>query len=347
MTLRLFIFTLILVLISSCGTKKTETEIPEGPIPDTYGSAKKMRIKTPMETIAFGSCNDQKREQIIWKDIRENKPNLWIWLGDNIYGDTEDMVAMEGMYKSVKYHPDYLALKKNCPVIGIWDDHDYGVNDGDKNYPKKVESKKLLLDFLGVHPQAPVRQREGAYQVYEMGPEDKKIKIILLDARYFRDELQPNPGPESRYFVNETGDILGEAQWEWLEKELTNSTAKIHLIGSGIQFLPEEHGYEKWANFPTARKRFLDLLVKTKPASTILMSGDRHIAELSKMDLEGLGYPLYEITSSGLTHSYTKADESNRYRQGPLISSKNFGLLKINWENGQPVVNVEVKRGWE
>ncbi len=295
--------------------------------------------------ISFGSCNNQTKTQDMWQYVLQNDPDLWIWLGDNIYGDTEDMDILSGKYQLQKTNPKYQSLLKHCPVIGIWDDHDYGVNDGGKEYPKKRESKKLMLDFLDVPKNAEVRKRrEGAYQSYVYGPKDQEVKVILLDARYFRNNLVKDTAPGGVYTINPTGDILGEAQWEWLEKELKESTAKVHIIGSGIQIIPKEHAWEKWANFPLARKRFFDLIVKTKPENPLLISGDRHIAELSKYQPEGLDYPIYEMTASGLTHTWgTPRSEANQYRLGDMIYRRNFSILNINWENSEPQMTVEVK----
>ena len=299
-----------------------------------------------LETIAFGSCNRQNTPQTIWPIISEHQPDLWIWLGDNIYGDSEDMAVLKEKYAQQMAHQSYRDFINKYPLIGIWDDHDYGVNDGDKNYPKKEESKALMLDFLNVPEDADVRTHTGAYQAYTFGSPEKEIKILLLDGRSFRDELERKTTTEGRVYVpNEEGDVLGEAQWIWLEDQLKNSTAKIHIIACGIQFISEEHRFEKWANFPTARKRLFDLLALEQVSNPILLSGDRHIAEVSKLSIEGLKQPVYEITASGMTHSYEEAgDEPNKHRISPLIGQKNFGLMQIDWTNvNDPQIALEIR----
>lgn len=296
-----------------------------------------------LAVIAFGSCNKQKISQNIFADIAANSPNLYIWLGDIIYADTTDMVALNAMYKKLKTNSDYRQITKKSQVIGIYDDHDYGVNDGGKGYPQKVASKKALLEFLDVPANASVRKREGSYQSYVYGKGDQRIKIILLDTRYFRDTLEKDPTKQKRYLPNNEGDILGEEQWRWLEKELRNSNANLTLLCSSIQIIPDEHPHEKWGNFPTARKRLLGLLVKTKPKNLLLLSGDRHMAEITKMELQGLPYPLYEFTSSGLTHIRSGTEEPNKYRIGDLIVKRNFGILKIHWVNNRPVVTMQIR----
>jgi len=296
-----------------------------------------------LQIIAFGSCNKMELPQNIWSDIAKNNPDLWVWLGDIIYADTTNTRVLAAHYKRLKTHPEYKKLRDKTPVIGIYDDHDYGANDGDKHLPNKRGTKKCLLDFLDVPYSAPVRKQEGAYQSYTFGKAPNLVKVILVDTRYFRDALVKNPDPSQRYFPNAEGDILGEAQWAWLERELTNSPAKLHILGSSIQVLPNEHGHEKWGYFPAARKRLFQLLVKTQPANLLIISGDRHMAEISKLDIAGLPYPLYDFSSSGLTHIRASAHEPNRMRVGDMIVKRNFGLLKIRWEAGSPIVTMEVR----
>jgi len=333
----LMYFVPTLLVLSNCLLAQPET-------PELFVENHELQTEKTLQTIAFGSCNKQDEKQEMWQYILANEPDLWIWLGDNIYGDSENMEVLERKYKQIKFHPEYQKLWQTTPIVGTWDDHDYGVNDGGKDYPKREQSKQLLLDFLDVPQHSEARQRPGAYQSYTFGESGQQVKVILLDARYFRDPLEKNPARNPRYFPNKEGDILGDAQWQWLEEELTDSEAQIHLIASGIQMIPEEHAFEKWANFPQARQRLFDLLEKTQPAHAILLSGDRHIAEVSRLELEQLGYPLYEITASGMTHSYEQAgDEPNQHRVSKLIGQKNFGLLQIDWSGEAPTAKIILK----
>ena len=251
---------------------------------------------------------------------------------------------MAHKYAIQNQQADYQTLRQQTPIIGIWDDHDYGVNDGDRNFPMKAESKALMYDFLDVPENHASRNREGAYQSYTFGKDGKKVKILLLDTRYFREELTPNPGGQPRYIQNDTGSILGESQWQWLEEELTNSDAQVHIIGGGIQMIAKDHWFEKWANFPVARQRLFDLLADKQPSNLLLISGDRHIAELSMMADTLNQSKFYDFTSSGLTHSYEAAkDEVNEYRISSLVPHKNFGLINIDWTQSPAKVSIECR----
>lgn len=293
--------------------------------------------------IAFGSCNKMSMPQTMWQHIIVNNPQLWIWLGDIIYSDTADMRVLAAQYKSLKTTPDYKKLRAKTQIIGIYDDHDYGVNDGCKDYPLKKSAKKCLMDFLDVPMNNPVRKHEGAYTSYTFGKGAQRIKVIVLDTRYFRDPLERDPSKQRRYLPNLDGDMLGEAQWKWLENELRTSTANLNILCSSVQVISDEHPYEKWGNFPNQRKKLLSLISKTQPKNLLILSGDRHMSEVSKMALEGLRYPLYDFTSSGLTHIRSGLEEVNHYRVGEMVLKKNFGVLKVTWNGEKPIVALQAR----
>jgi len=276
--------------------------------------------------IAFGSCSDEDKDQPLWDDILAEKANIWIWLGDNIYGDTEDMNVMRTKYNKQKSHPLYQQLIQETMINGTWDDHDYGENDAGKNYPQKVASQKEFLDFLDIPDNHPRRNRKGVYGSQIINHKYAKVHIFYLDARYFRDELVKK---NDANIPVPNGVILGEEQWAWLEYELANSQADVHIFASGIQFIPEQHRFEKWANFPAERKRLLGLIKKNDIKIPIVISGDRHIGEISKMTYENL--VIHDITSSSLTHGWSKRrPEENKYRKGNIVYDLNYGIITIS-----------------
>ncbi len=327
----LFPAALFLSLVG-CAESKS---VPSGEETDSY-------TDTTLTRIAFGSCNRQAEPQPLWTPIRATNPDLWIWLGDNIYADTEDMAAMDSMYTRQKQQPGYESLRNEVPVIGTWDDHDYGANDAGRSYPKRDSSQQLLLDFLDVPDDDPRRQRKGVYSAHTYGSPGRQVKVILLDTRYHRDPMTRDPISEQRYYPNDEGDILGEKQWNWLENQLRTSEADIHLIGTSIQAVPEQHPWEKWANFPQAHERLFDVIRRSEAAGVVLLSGDRHIAELSRTE-EDVHYPLHELTASGLTHHAPPHEEPNRHRIGSLVTTLNFGLITIDWDADPVTLRLEVR----
>ena len=289
-------------------------------------------------TIAFGSCNKQNVENVLWDDIMQQKPNLWIWGGDNIYADTDNMETLRTEYNIQLNNEDYKRLIATTKILGTWDDHDYGLNDGGEEFEMKKESQQIFLDFMGVTKNDKRRQKEGIYHTEEIKTKNGIIKIIVLDTRYFRSRLVKDTESKKRYkpTTDKALTILGEIQWQWLKNELQISNADFNIIVGSIQFLSWEHGFETWGNFPHEVNRLENVIANSKAKGVLLLSGDRHISEFSRKSIKGLSYPLVDFTSSGLTHSYTNfSGENNKYRVGKVVSEKSYGLLKFNFKDSK------------
>ena len=304
------------------------------------------KAEEPIKTIAFGSCLKQARPQPIWESVRASKPDVFVLLGDNIYGDTRDMEKLKGKWDTFGAFPEFKKLRADCRLLAIWDDHDYGENDAGREFPKKAESQKLFLDFLGEPKGTQRRKTPGIYDSVTIGPKGKRVQFILLDTRYFRTALKRAPKREKGkgpYGPNESdkAELLGEAQWRWLEKTL-REPAEVRIIASSIQVVSTTHGWETWGNFPKERGRFLELLKKTKANGVIILSGDRHSAEISKLD-ETLPYPLFDVTSSAMNQTQKPGKEENPHRVSDRYFRENFGVLRINWSTPAPCVTMEIR----
>lgn len=315
-----------------------------------------------LSRIAFGACARQDRPQPIWDAVVEAQPQLFLFLGDNIYGDSEDMNVLKEKYNQLANQPGYQKLKQNCRVLGTWDDHDYGVNDGGVEYAKKRESQQIFLDFFEVPKDDIRRVREGVYSSSISGPAGKRVQIILLDGRYFRSPLktgfqarEPGEGYRGKYAPNSDSDatMLGKAQWQWLEEQL-RMPAELRIVCSGIQVIPDEHGSEIWGNFPLEREKLFRTIRDTHASGVVFLSGDRHLSELSRLPADhplGVGYPLYDLTSTSLnvpSGNLTKsgvrfANEINSYRIGLTYFDTNFGCVLIDWEQADPVIRLQIR----
>ena len=123
--------------------------------------------------------------------------------------------------------------------------------------------------------------------------------------------------------------MLGDVQWRWLEEQL-RAEAQLRLIVSGIQVLADGHGWERWGNLPRERDRLLRSITQSGAGGVVFLSGDRHIGALYR-ESRGLPYPLYEITSSGITHPWAGAAEAGPNRIGALVTQPHFGSIQIDW----------------
>ena len=300
--------------------------------------------------IAFGSCANEKYPQPILDIVVQHKPDVFIYLGDNIYGDTYNMKVLQSKYDSLAIKPEFQRLKRSVRILATWDDHDFGWNDSGKYYPFKKESKEIFLNFFAEPKNSPRRKHEGIYTSYLFEGGGKKLQLILLDNRTFRSDLRTYRGElnkQSKYFYPldyyphqiEDSTLLGEGQWKWLEGEL-RKPADIRIIGSGSQFGITYNGYEAWANFPHEQKRFIELIKSTRANGVLFISGDVHYAEISKLQVTE-GYPIYDITSSGITSTWTFATPNDNRIEGPVMDN-HFGMISIDWKAQDPIIKMEI-----
>ncbi len=247
------------------------------------------------------------------------------------------MTLMAEKYQQQLSVPEYQRFIKQVPVTGIWDDHDYGMNDGNRTFIKKDQAKDQFMSFMGLSKSHNMNQHEGIYQSLQFGLPPQQINLFLLDTRTFQDPLVKLPkGSEKNYEVN-SGTLLGDTQWSWLSKELNQSSANINLIASSIQVVAEDHRYEMWSNFPQERTKLLNLIVSTQVKNPIILTGDRHLSEVSKINWQG--QDIYDITASGLTHSFSGNQEYNSHRVGQLLTDESFSTMTIDWSKKSATVD--------
>ncbi len=324
-------FLVLIILITACKQNVIKEEVS--------------LFKTDL-IISFGSCNNQITPNVLFKEILKNKPELFIWGGDIIYSDTQNPKILEENYNSFKKDSSYTIFKDKIEISATWDDHDYGINDGGIENKIKKEAQNYFLDFLDVPKNSKRRNQEGIYhsKIFEKG--DNSIKVIVLDTRFFRTSLTPDESGKKRYVPNNKneGTMLGIKQWLWLENELLNSKANFNIVVSSIQLLSDKHGFESWGNMPHEVEKFKKMILKTNAKNVIVLSGDRHISEISKTNIGNYKYSLIDFTSSGMTHTYSSFHgEKNPYRISNVIYEINFGLLKFDFNNNKVLFEIRGK----
>jgi alkaline phosphatase D len=297
--------------------------------------------------IAFGSCSNQNKPQPILDTVVTQKPDLFIYLGDNIYGDTKDMDILAQKYQKLGSKQEFQKLRANTTVLSTWDDHDYGWNDAGKEYQFKEASKEIFMNFWSVPNDSSRRKRAGIYGSHTFSDGKNTLQVILLDTRTFRDPLKRNSETnnldgkfKNAYQPDATKKtILGDAQWKWLENEFKQN-ADLRIICSSIQFGHEYNGWESWTNLPNEQKKMAELIKKTQANGVVFISGDVHWAEISKRNFQGL-YPIYDVTASGITEDWHNL-EPNRYRVKQAFRENHFGMIEIDWKKDKPDVNMQI-----
>ena len=288
------------------------------------------RTDPPAFTVAIGSCdyrNDTPYDRPgtpyggdvgIFEVIRAQQPDAMLWLGDNVYLREVDWWSVGGIdyrYTESRREPALQALLAAAPHYATWDDHDYGPNDSDRSYVLKDATLAAFQRFWP-NPTYGLADVPGVFTQFQWGD----AEFFLLDDRYHR---APNDAPPSEQ------TILGAAQRQWLLDALTSSRAPFKVVAFGGQFLNPAEVYETYANVaPAERQLLLDEIAARRIDGVVFLSGDRHHAELNRLERPGT-YPLYEFTSSALTAGAATPRETNPLRvDGTLVAGqRNFGTL--------------------
>ncbi|MFK7831594.1 MAG: alkaline phosphatase D family protein [Congregibacter sp.] len=304
---------------------------------------------TVVTRVAFGSCfKAQRPEDRVWDAVSRYKPDLFLFAGDALYPDQDDdspaLEHLRAAYRALAEVRPFERLRQQVPVLPVWDDHDYGSNDGGGDFAFKAESEALFENSWGIEASDPRRSRPGIYFSQTLGLAGQRLQLIVLDTRYFRSGLTAARvsgvrGIERYMPSSQDGQMmLGAAQWGWLEKEL-GKAADLRIIVSSIQVLADGHGWEGWKQLPAEQAKFFNLLRRHGNTPLVLLSGDRHVAGFYARDI-GLTAPLLEFTSSALNNTISfpyrelTLAEAGPFRLGELYGGASFGTLDIDWDSG-------------
>ncbi len=299
---------------------------------------------TTLTRIAFGSCNHQSAPQHMWAQIAAQNPQLFMMIGDNVYGDNgwDGDAGLESLRKSYALqatHREFAGFRAKYPMMATWDDHDFGLNDAGGSFPMRRWSEELFETFWGSSDA--VRSRPGVYDSSITGPEGRRVQVILLDTRFFRSDLKRmgwsrDRPPLGGYLPddNPAKTVLGAEQWVWLQQELAKP-ADVRIVVSSTQVITQAHQYEGWTNFPAERARLLDLLAGREDSGLVILSGDRHSGGV--YTVEHKGETMWELTSSALNLSFGDVEKNTAREPDPARVSKffgieNYGLIDIDWQ---------------
>lgn len=325
---------------------------PAAPMPSTAAT---------ITRIAFGSCNHQSRSQHMWARIAATAPDLFLLIGDNVYGDQQwtgdaALTTLRDAYALQSSHPEFAAFRATVPMLTSWDDHDFGFNDGGASFAFKGWAEEIYETFWDASPA--VKTRAGIYDSRMFGNDGRTVQVIMLDTRFFRSDLERMPYSEERpplgpYVPSdeEGRTMLGAAQWDWLQQELAKP-ADLRILVSSIQVLTDAHDYESWEALPTERRKLYELLQAREQSGLVILSGDRHAGGIYADTPIAAGEQLWELTSSSLNLAFgntasNTAREPDPRRLTDFIAEENFGLVEIDWVTKQVTLRLLGNEGEE
>lgn len=233
-----------------------------------------------------GSCADERhKDQEIYEQISKLNPEWLFLIGDNHYANIKSSPSPIDLWESSVRARRQFALyyfKQLIPTHATWDDNDYGIKDGDKNFEHKVASQHIFKAFF---------QPQILKDKINIGPGVatrlmlRGMHFTFLDNRSFRD----SPSDEGEHF--------GRNQEEWFFEDLKKEQLPTWII-SGDQFFGGYHEFESYEGLHP--QRFDQFITKLKDIQTpfVFVSGDRHLTEIMQFPRAVLGQLSFEFTSS-------------------------------------------------
>jgi alkaline phosphatase D len=273
--------------------------------------------------VGFGSCARIARdpEQRIFRVVDAQSPDLFFWLGDNVYADTESEEAFADEYRRQRNVASLQRVIRSVPQFATWDDHDFGYNNSDGEYPYKEQSLAVFKRYWA-NPAYGQPNNPGVYFEYSYAG----IDFFFLDGRYHRSPNAAQDGPDKNF--------LGKTQTKWLKERLLASRApfKILACGSGWSMADGPTG-DTWAAFRTERDALFDFIRDKRIEGVVCLSGDSHVGELNCIPWsEKGGYDIYDLVSSPLAQPTDSSwvTQSPEVRMRPVYAGgPNFGLLEF------------------
>lgn len=246
------------------------------------------------------------------------KPDYSIWIGDNVYADTEtDPQHIQRQLEVLENKDGYQKLRETSKFMVTWDDHDYGLNDAGNTYRFKEESKQIHRKFWRLEDEIPSDQDGIYYAKLEKQSNGKVIQFIMLDGRSNKDE----PGPNA--------DALGENQWKWLEAQLSQN-ADLRFILSGYQvLLKKPTRWEAWVRQGNSRQRLFDLIKSAGADQIVFVTGDQHYAEVLHSP-SNVDYKTFEIMAAGINKNERPGIATNRSMKADK-TIHSAPLIEVHW----------------
>jgi phosphodiesterase/alkaline phosphatase D-like protein len=281
-------------------------------------------------SFAFSACARTGSNGVVFDAIRATDPLFYLVTGDLYYThmDQDDPAAFRAEYETVLAQPAQAALYRSAPLVYVWDDHDYGPNDGDRTSPTRDAARTAYREYL---PHYPLAAPDAAiYQAFTVG----RVRFIVTDIRSERD---PNAEPDTA-----AKSMLGEAQKAWFKAQLLAANGRFPIIiwvNSGPWIDPAGAGKDSWGGFATERRELADFMVEHHIQGLVMLSGDAHAVAIdagSNSDFSSAGGGGFPVMHAAPLDN-RPGIKGGPYSEGVSLESGQFGLVTITDEGGDTV----------
>ena len=254
-------------------------------------------LNVDREDLAIAMCtcmDDEKHDPMMWQNMMRQRPDLLIFLGDCAYANRgankgmADAAHLWKMFCQARLTLEIYYTPVLVPIVATWDDHDFGMNNGDaQEFPFVLESQQNFLNFFAQEPGVCRNMfvGPGVSSAWKFGSN----LFFLLDNRSFR-ERNESTGRYAHW---------GREQEEWMMSLIRQHTGPTFICSGSVFFLEMMMVESLSKCHPGQFRGFLSEL-RSVASKVVFVSGDVHFSEVSRIEPEILGYTTYELTSSSI-----------------------------------------------
>ena len=266
--------------------------------------------KRGVVTAAFASCaNDTSIP--VWERMDLLGVDQVFMMGDTPYIDSTDLAVVRQKHRAFLNTPTLAAMGKHTSCVGVWDDHDFGLNNGNglTVMAGKPNMRQAFVEYRA-HAQFG-NGTEGVYHKTDLGV----MEVFLLDPRWWS-ETGPSPVDPAQK------TCFGADQLEWVKSSLKASRAPFKVLAIGEIWQDKKNSetddlYTYWYE----RDALLDFVRNERIPGVVLIGGDIHVSRYLKHPRR-VGYDLHDFVTSP-AHTST-------------IPSLNVPHPSLEWSSEQP-----------
>ncbi len=298
-------------------------------------SLKGIDLQMSSPRLAVASCANYRKldaQEAIYDQLQQQAPDMIFFIGDIVYsnsrvssivGTPEDPSTALERYVQTWMTVNLYQLEPLIPTIAVWDDHDYGTNNGGAKHPYKAVMKEMFRSFYPL-PDQHSRLLFGPGVAF-------RLRAFEMDF-YFMD---------GRSFFEKKKTQWGDTQEAWFTQDFTSSGLPVWIL-NGIQFFnyfPIVESVQK-----SAETSFLKLqtMLRHQKRPVALFSGDVHCSQVQEIPEAFFGFKTYEVTSSGI-HSSSAGRAMRRkddVRQLFYYGDENFLIVQPALKNA--IMDLEI-----
>lgn len=283
--------------------------------------------------VSFVSCVDVEPTKI-WNEMQRLNVDAVCLMGDTPYIDSSELETARSKHRQFLQMPDLARLGQTTPVIGTWDDHDFGKNNG--NGLNFLEAKNRTRQaFVEYRAHAMYGNgREGVYHKMDLGA----LEIFFLDPRYFS-QTEPSPVDDGQ------PTCFGREQWDWLLNGLRESKAIFKVLAMGAIWQDKKNTEtDDMFTYWYERDALLDFIKEEGISGVTLLGGDIHVARHLKHP-DRVGYDLHDfVISPGHERTITGLDVYHPSLLWSLVEGRQFLTLTAETSGEMPELIVEFRQ---